>query len=130
MVSLLVFRTDGRTPTPQECEDAGEDAGFYEPKFCRLESHGTYKNAQVVTEGFEGKLCKHEMGLSGHFGRNPFGSFWRCKKCGVTISTSQRKGSKHIEYIYGEWSLRHHIWLKWCEKGPVPDSLTVQEHHR
>lgn len=130
VLTLLVYRTDGRAPTPQECEDAGEDHGFYEPKFEPAHSYGEYQNARLVTEGFQGELCDHEWGMTGHYGRNPYGTFSTCKKCSVTVMTATKKRSNHTEYLYDRWGLRFHIWQKWCKRGPVPGSLQVQEHHK
>lgn len=128
--ALVVYRLDGRTPSPRECEDAGEDAGFYEPKQERNDDPQGPHNSIVVTEGFSGQLCDHEWGMTGHYGRNPFGSFWRCKKCNVLCATVQKKRGKTIEYTYGEWGLRKYIWDRWMQRGPVPNSLAVQEHHK
>lgn len=130
VLSLLVYRTDGRTPLARACEEAGEDVGFFDPRTSRFNGDGPYKNAQVVTEGFQGELCDHEWGRTGHYGRNPYGTFWRCDRCGVTVATATKKRSEHTEYTYDSWGLRFHIWQKWCKRGPVPGSLQVQEHHK
>lgn len=129
-LQLLVITGNGRAPTAQQCEDAGEDHGFYEPVVTDAQGLDGCKNIRVVVEGFKGELCDHEWGIWGRYSRNPFGSFARCKKCQVFVSTAQKKRSDHIDYTYDEWTLRHHIWQRWLKRGPVPGSLAVQAHHQ
>lgn len=127
---LMVYRLDGRAPTPQQCEDAGEDAGFYEPRREAVRSFGEYANAQIVRESFQGELCAHGWTTWGHYGRNPFGMFANCSKCGVSVKTMTKKRSSTTTFLYDTWELREHVWLLWLQRGPVPGSLAVQDHHQ
>lgn len=104
-------------------EEIAEDHGFYAPVFERV------RGGITVTEGFGGHLCSHAWGFAGHYGRNPFGQFWTCERCGVVAATSTRKNSRVTAFQYGEWELREHVWSAWRQCGPVPGSLEVQAWH-
>ena len=125
---VMVFRADGRAPTAQQCEDAGEDVGFYEPHTEDAPSFGT--RAKLVREGFQGGLCDHTWGFWGHYGRNPFGRFAACSKCGVSAMTVHRKRSAQVSYLYDKWELREHVWRLWLQRGPVLGSLVALPHHQ
>ncbi|WP_288479872.1 hypothetical protein [uncultured Deinococcus sp.] len=127
---LLVYRLDGRAPTAQQCEDVGEDHGFYEPHAEAAHSFGAYAKAQLVREGFQGGLCDHAWKSWGHYGRNPFGQFSACSKCGVSAMTVHRKRSPQVSYLYDKWELREHVWRLWLQRGPVLGSLVELPHHQ
>lgn len=125
-LQLLVITGNGRAPTAQQCEDAGEDHGFYEPGIL-----GTEGRAKIVVERFSGELCDHDWTTWGHYGRNPFGRFASCQKCKVHVRTAQKpRATKSVEFLYDQWALREHIWQRWLKRGPVPGSLTLQPHHQ
>ncbi|MHA0043457.1 hypothetical protein [Deinococcus sp. PEB2-63] len=126
---LLVYREDGRTPTPRQCEEAGEDAGFFDPRTAPAHSSGEYRNARLVEDGFTGELCTHQWGSSGHYGRNPYGMFAPCTLCGVRVATATPQRGTRTTYSYDVWELREPIWHQWRQRGPVPGALHPQAHH-
>lgn len=130
VLTLLVYRPDGRAPSPQACEDAGEDHGFYDTRIEPARGYVVYPNARLLTEGYTGALCEHRWDSVMHFSRNPYGYIRTCGKCGVKTMESHRKRSNKGTYTYDVWELREHIWRKWMQTGPVPGALQPQAHHK
>ena len=120
-----VWRATGRPVSPQVAEDVGEDHGFYSPVSTEITGGG-----RRVAEGFTGELCSHKWGMTGHFGRNPYGTFSTCESCGVHIRVECRRGSDKATCVYDVWELRPHIYNAWRKRGPVPGSLQAEAHHQ
>lgn len=113
----------------RECEEIGEDAGFYDPRVTRF-AFAECATARLIVEGYTGPLCDHECPLPAHFdGKNTFGDIAKCIKCGVTLIASQSRRGKRQEFAYDTWGLRRHVYLAWKRRGPPPGALQPHPHH-
>lgn len=118
-----------RRLSDKECEEIGEDAGFYDPKFGPF-SFAECRTARLIAEGYTGPLCDHECPLPAHFdGRDSFGDIAKCIKCGVLLTVTQSRRGQRQEFGYDTWNLRKHVYVAWRRRGPPPGALQPHAHH-
>lgn len=118
-----------RRLSDKECEEIGEDAGFYDPKFGPF-SFAECRTARLIAEGYTGPLCDHECQLSMHVDcRDNFSNMGRCAKCGTVMAITQARRGQRQTFSYGDWELRPHIFQAWQRRGPLPGALQAHAHH-
>lgn len=126
---LICWRESGRAPSAKECEELGEDFGFFDPQIepCKASGH---PQARQVRENFAGELCDHQWGMNTHFdSRKEYGYMSACKKCGVKVARTHARRGNRSSYVYDTWELREHVWRNWMRRGPKPGALRVLPHH-